>query len=538
MKRSAELALTAAALGVALVVLLRPLFAVRYPAMTDLPFHAAHASVFRHHLDPSFHFAEQFELQPVAVPYLTHYLLGALLMLVLPAVPAIKLATAIVLGLVPLGVATLAWGMKKSPLLALGALPLVWCELSHWGFVNFVGALGLYAACLGLTMRAVEAPTTARRAWLGVALVLVLVTHPFRFPFAVLGVALTAISLTREAPRLRPLLTPLGVALSCFAVFWLHRPESIGAGASLGFEPARLAELSDHLLGAFDDPREALAATRHLEVLGVVALVSLLFALWDGPRRDEMRDVGPETEPHAKPGASTDAEARRFARATHLPVALSVAGFVLGYLVLPMEIGAWWYVYPREATAAVVLLPALLPDLPKPRWLRALLAGALGLSSLGAAEVVTSNYARFDATMRDFDAVVAELPQAPKLAYLVFDHTGSTRTQTPYIHLPAYVQAEKGGWLSFHFAVWGSSPIRYRDPAAPGAIVPPPVPRRFEWTPERFDLREHGRFFDWFLVRARFDPAPLFRPDPEIERVAHDGTWWLYARRSARSIPR
>jgi hypothetical protein len=516
-----ELALAAVAVVIGLVAVLRPLFLVRYPAMTDLPFHGASVAAFRHWFDPSYHFQDQFTLHPVAVPYLTHYVLGALFALVLPVVQATKLATAVVLGLVPVGVAVLAWGMKKSPLLGLGALPLVWCELTHWGFINFVGAIGLFAACLGLTMRLVDAPTQSRAFALGGSLLLVLVTHPFRFPFAVLAVALTAILLTRDRDRLRPLLLPVSLALSCFAAFYLSRPATMSDGVQLALSLERLGEIPEHLLGAFDDPRESVAAERHLEVLGLVALVGGLFASWDRPTREERaREEPPPT--------------RRYAIATHLAVILSIAGLMLGYLTLPMEIGAWWYVYPREVSAAAVLVPALVPDLPRPLWLRASLVAALGLSSLGASEVVADNYRRFDATTVDFDAVTAELPRAPKLAYLVFDHAGSTRTNTPYIHLPAWVQAERGGWLSFHFAALGGSPLRYRDPAETGAIVPPQVPSRFEWTPERFDMKRQGAFFDWFLVRSSFDPARMFRSDPNVERKAQQGKWWLYGRKRTR----
>src|SRR5690242_7703721 len=73
-------------------VVFAPLFAARYPPMTDLPFHAAQTAVFRHYADPSFHFREQFELHPLAVPYMSMYALGALFMRVMPAVPAVKLA--------------------------------------------------------------------------------------------------------------------------------------------------------------------------------------------------------------------------------------------------------------------------------------------------------------------------------------------------------------------------------------------------------------------------------------------------------------
>ena len=64
---------------------------VRYPPITDLPFHAAHTSTLRHYLDPAWHLREQFTLQPLSVPYLAMYLVGALLMLALPMLTAVKI---------------------------------------------------------------------------------------------------------------------------------------------------------------------------------------------------------------------------------------------------------------------------------------------------------------------------------------------------------------------------------------------------------------------------------------------------------------
>jgi hypothetical protein len=81
--------------------------------------------------------------------------------------------------------------------------------------------------------------------------------------------------------------------------------------------------------------------------------------------------------------------------------------------------------------------------------------------------------------------------------------------------------------------MWGASPLAYRSPSEAGALVPPKVPHRWEWRPELFNVKTHGAFFDWFLVRRRDAPDGLFRADPSIERVAHTGTWWLYRRHGA-----
>ena len=41
-----------------------PLFAVKYPAITDLPFHVAETAILRRYADETYHFKEQFVLQP------------------------------------------------------------------------------------------------------------------------------------------------------------------------------------------------------------------------------------------------------------------------------------------------------------------------------------------------------------------------------------------------------------------------------------------------------------------------------------------
>ncbi len=510
-------ALLAAAAGVALWAVVAPFAASRYPAMTDLPFHAAYTSTLRHYWDPSYHFQEQFELHPLAVPYLSMYVLGALLMLVLPAVVAVKTAAAVMVGLVPAGLAVMFHGMKKSPLLGLLGLGLCWCNLTEWGFLNFVGAIGLFTMSIGFTMLLVDRPTRGRQVALAVTLVALFFTHIFRYPFALCAVVGTAVVMYPATRRIRPIVAPMVPALALMGIWLVVRPKVLTVEMGpISFHTERLRELVDLLTGAFRDPAERKAFDGFFRVAFVVGGVSVvagaasafLGKARERPARTLAWDVGVTVVP------------------------LACAAVFLGlFLVLPMQMGAWWYVYPREATAAAMVALGAFPDLPRQPWLRVPLAAALALAGVASARVVVDNYARFDPATKDFAAIIEQIPRAPKLMYLIFDHGGSTRTTTPFIHLPAYVQAEKGGWLSFHFAVWGQTPINYRPRDEPGAVVPPAVPLRWEWTPQLFDVHKHGEFFDWFLVRQGYAPDRLFAADPTIERVDHQGTWWLYKRK-------
>lgn len=499
---------------------LAPLFAARYPPITDLPFHAAATSTFRHYLDPAWHFREQFTLAPLAVPYVSMYALGAVFALVLPMVTAVKLAAGVMLALLPAGLAVMFWGMKKSPLLGLAALPLCWCNLTHWGFFNFVGALGLFAMVIGLTLRALDRPSRGRQLALLGALVALFFTHIFRFPFALCAVAGTAFVMYPSTRRVRPVVLPLLVGLALMLVWLRVRTEALDASfGPLVVHRERMDELRGFLFGGLVDPAEARAVAQAFRLLVSVGSVSLALRALAWGR-----------------GTST-ARARRWAVGVVLvPLACTLV-FLGLFLWLPMQMGAWWYVYPREATATVFIALGLLPDLPRALLLRVPLAAALSYGGVGVARVVRDNYAFFAPQAEELATLVAKLPMAPKLLYLVLDHNGSTRTTTPYIHLPAWAQAEKGGWLSFHFAMWKATPVLYRNPDEPGAVVPPPVPLRWEWTPEAFRLDKHGAFFDWFLVRRRTPGDGLFVGDRSIERVGHSGTWWLYRRKGPAARP-
>ncbi len=519
-KNPTEAALVIVYLATCLYVIAAPLLASRYPAMTDLPFHAAQSSVIRHYFDDSYHFRDQFELHPLAVPYVTHYALTAFLMLFFSATTAIRLATGMLLALLPIGLSTLFMGMKKSPLFGIVGAGLIWCNLTHWGFINFVAALGLFAMALGLAMLVLDKPTRGRRVALALVLVLLFFTHVFRYPMTLVAVLGTGVLLYPATRRFRPILLPLLPSAALFVIWNFVRPPALAADLGpLKVATTRLSELSGLLFGGLADPAERVAVDDARTVLFLVGLVGGVATLLEaGYLRRRPREVA-------------------FAVGSTLVVVFSALGFLLLFLTLPMQMGDWWYVYPREATATVFIALALFPGLPKMKALRLPFFAALVAVIVPIATLVKGSYAAFGEETEDFYTITRQIPKAPKLLYLVFDHSGSSRSSTPFIHLPAYVQAEKGGWLSFHFAVWNASPVMYRDPSEPGAVVPPPVPKRWEWTPQRFEVRSHGPFFDWFLVRSKGGADRLFFNDNTIERVDHVGSWWLYRRKPGMAAP-
>lgn len=491
-----------------------PFFVCRFPPLTDFPFHAVGASIFRHHGDPAFAFDRQFELTPLTVPYCSLYALGAFFMLFTDAVVATKLAAAVLLSAVPIGLGTAAWGLRKSPWIGLAGAPFIWGHLTHWGFINFVSAIGIYLAVLGLSLRALTEPSRRTTALLVLSVVLLHFTHVFRVPFAILSMGVVLACLYPVTRRAAPVLVAMGVSLALFASFWLLKPSGLYAAPTFEFTLERLGDVPKYVFDSFEDPWERRTFYIHLAVVFVVSGVAIVLArgrAWSRAREDAWSDD------------------RAIALASHLAIALCALGVLASYLVLPIEIGLAWYIFPREATTLMLVSLALLPDLPRPPLARAGALLALGASLLVTTVRVSRAWHAFDEQTADFSEITRRIPRAPRLSYLVFDHRGTNKKVTPFLHLPAYVQAENGGFLSFHFAAFDASPFRYsrrRD-----AVVPPPFPRRWEFKPQLFEVRRDGAFFDWFLVRSEGDPSRWFAGDGSIELVEQRGRWWLYERR-------
>jgi hypothetical protein len=497
------------AVSAAAYVLAYPFSVVSYPPLVDLPFHAAGSSILRHYSDPSFHFQEQFRFEWLKVPYFTQHALGAAFALLFPIRIAVKLATVLCLATLPAGLALLCHGMKKSPYLGLFALPLVWNKLTHWGFVNFVAALGLSAAALGAALLVLDRPTRARRIELACLLVLVFATHVFRYPFTLAAVFGAALLLYPVTGRCKELLLPALPSLALFALWWLVKDPFSGPanlGFSLHFE--RLQETPSLLFDDFLSGEENRLALRSFGMLGLVGCMSFLLT------RLAARHAPPRSDSAFRTRAA-------------LAVAAVTGLYLLMFLTLPMSLGGWWYVYPREIVATLFMALALAPELPEGPRAKLLLLSAACLTAIGQARLVAESFRDFERQTTDFRQILAYIPKAPRLGYMMLDLSGTSLRVSPYLHLPAWVQAEKGGWLSFHFVSWNQWPIRYRTGSKD---VPPATPLRFEWLQSTFDLRTRGLFFDWFLVRSQSSPDRRFAVDPSLRRVAARGRFWLYRR--------
>jgi hypothetical protein len=149
--------------------------------------------------------------------------------------------------------------------------------------------------------------------------------------------------------------------------------------------------------------------------------------------------------------------------------------------------------------------------------------------NLWACNVHVEHVWAFDDEAGPVREIVAQAEPGQRMLGLVFDRGSRVVNHAPYLHFSQYYVVEQGGVASFSFVDFPQSPVQYRADAAP-----PRLPNRFEWTPERFRFREHGAYYDYFLVRdapRHRGSRPFGRDQRGVELVTREGAWSLYKKR-------
>jgi hypothetical protein len=456
------------------------------------------ASILLHWGDPGFAFAESFELDFTRTLYLLPYGVAVALAQLLPLAIAMRVLVFASVVAYPLGVLAVLRATGRPAWLALLALPFTYDRAFFWGFVNFELALGLALLAIAWLERDDGGPGRGLGlALLGVAITL---THVY-------GVALVAgwvlLGLVAgEARRFRarvPALLPLAAG----GVAWLALSARAEGRGELLFAPLRTRLLGyEHaVFGDYAGPGD--------EILWAVSLAALAFFClgnipWS-PRRWRAA-TGP----------------------VRVAFLLAALDFAL-YWVLPTHTETALFVHFRHGLLAVALLPLVASGAPlaaRPRTARAVLATV----ALATAAIHGSHLVRFDREARGFDAVLAHIPERPRLCMLSWDRNGGVVRTSPYHHFHAYALAARGGVIDFSFPeLFWNIPVRLR----PDSGVPR-VPAAWQWEPDHFDAERVGAFCDWVLVRRSRDgsggPERLDRFPYRL--VYAEPPWELYTRRA------
>lgn len=456
-----------------------------YWPLTDLPQHAAALSIFAHLGEPSWGFADQFEIH-WGTPYLLLYVTARPLVGLLGAVGALKVialvgVVALPLSLLPL----LRWaGLPRG--LSLFGFPLA-LGFSFWfGFLNFSLALPLGFLVLAAGLQTLEAPTLRRGAWLSLSLLGLSLAHGLAASFVAPTLVLFGLlSPGRLSHRLAGLAS-LGPTALALLLWGTQQSARLGDNNVFdgGWSTDRALDLPAMLLGVHQDDVLALAG-------GVLLLVAPL-ALGLRPSREPRRWV---------------------------PLGVSLLLFFL----FPFTMAGVSFLFQRFA---VFVPPALwialsgpaappLAPLRSPPVVALFAAIWVGLAGLRVRE--------FDAEARSFEPILEIMEPNRSVRPIFFTFASDALPGSlPYVHFAAYYQAAKGGRIGFSFARNYTSFIRYK----PGIDIG--MARDDEWHPERFSFEKEGRQYDYFLVRSRADVSARLFPPGAVVHARSSAKFHLY----------
>src|SRR5262249_5292910 len=151
----------------------------------------------------------------------------------------------------------------------------------------------------------------------------------------------------------------------------------------LGFHPERFGYVMEHLFGSYL-PYEALPPTP--ESIAEHRIAIRLFG-WAAIAIATAWLLG-RFERRSAPTAEDLAWSRNVSR---LPWVIA-AGLLLLYLTLPLEVGQWFYVYPREIVGIVLFLVAAAPEMPRRFAARAAVLVLLGFTVVPMARFVSARF--------------------------------------------------------------------------------------------------------------------------------------------------
>jgi len=476
---------------------LAPLFVTPFLPLHDLPGNVALACLMDDAMTPGSVAAEHYRVQWLPLPYTAFYALVWATTAAFGIVWGTKIAVAVIIVLLPLGLMKLCLVLDRDPLLGLAGFALAWCHNTLWGFMAYKLGLGLLPFALASAADAERPRELLTRSGWATALAL---THAQAFgtyglfaPFVAgrraTGRQRVIIYLASIAPGVL-LLLPWAVSRAIHGTSQLQPGQPLVEFDDFLYQLDRVETYSTVAL-----PGEWAFWSGNLAFVAIICLPVFAIVRWRESRRD----------PH------------------WLPLLVVFGLATLLYFATPMAI-AWpfsqWYIYPRFAVVMLMAAAVVPAGSFRRGWFLALVPVAVAIAGIGVA--TTQRFADFGRRARAFLPVIEATTPSPRLLPVTVHDSDPAIPLDPYNQFHSYIVAARGGYdpLLFDNA---NVPVVHRSEAT--------LPHTGWRETARTRLDLHGRHYSHILVQGRRrDPLPRQRvpPDMGLEVVIESGRWRLY----------
>ncbi|MFI5000309.1 MAG: hypothetical protein ACHQK9_10570 [Reyranellales bacterium] len=468
-------------------------FVPRLP-MTDLPQHAGQVALWHDML-----LGKSKWQSLLYINYFTPYLAGAGFALPLSFLMPVSAALKLVLTVAYYGFVAASVALRRrlggDPRLDWLFIPGFFGYAYAWGFYTFLVAVPIGMLFIVLAHRYAGRPTPILGAVLVLLDLVLFFSHGLVFLYAnCIGGVFLLLGRRRLAPLLVAMLPYAAVGLWCVA-YVLVRPRL--AGDSL-----------DDMLGTFGWDSSRL----NFLVLSIAWPVGDVDADWR---------LGPLVLLMLAAPIALGARLNRRDSSAFAPLLVTVLLWVL------VPFSGVWSLYQRFA---LFLLPfyAVIFRPPERVTRRVILWIWLPVVSWAFLAVHVERLFAFAKESAGFDEVLAVTEPGQRAFALIFDATSAAAGHdNPYLHLPLWYEAEKGGFVDFNFAVFPQEVVRYRPNRVPAAFKGPP----WAWRPGRhFDRKWlEDASYRYFFVRNTAPLPPAFFPaDCQPKLLKSAGSWSVF----------
>jgi len=481
--RSLDLAFCVCALAALL-----PIWTVKYLPMTDLPQHAAQIFMWSHINDPGLRLRDTYELNWFT-PYLLGYATVGVLGWLMPLFVALKVViTLSVLG-TPAALRHLLRTADANQWWSLLGFPAAFGFSFYWGFLNYLVAIPLGLLFLALVVRHGRSPSKRTSTLVATSALLLLVAHVL--VLGICGLAACCIVIANTSSRrermlrLLPLAAPV-LLVGAWSVTTRARESQVSVPTVWNVGLFRIFELPA-LIFAVPDRQQAVAAFGLAVGLAVIAGGRVARQRW-----------------------------------RWLPLVATLVVFLLA----PHRGFGTYFLYQRFAVW-VLLFGVLAIDADGKGLLRQkLFHVSLALLVVVWLMALAVRHQAVDVDARQFDGLLTKMEPNKRVLSLSFLRENERVIGAPFLHFPAWYQAEKGGVLGFSFAVFFPEIVRYRPGHAPRMTM------HLEWEPQLFQWARDGDY-DYFVVHAATDLGRVLfaRANAPVTLELQAGRWWLYRKR-------
>jgi hypothetical protein len=404
-----------------------------YLPLVDLPQHVALHAIWNHIDDPAFNLGGRFNVS-LATPYALPHLAAHAAARFLGPEGGLRLVLILSLIAFPLAALALLRAFQRPAEIALAAFPASLSFVYWYGFISYVMALPLILLGIALSRRC-AALGRPRDALLLAGLGLIAVaTHGFAFMVLAFLAGIAALATTRAISRLALIAAALCPGL-LWSLIWAARSASAVSAEPLpttwGFASDRMRFGLATIFGM-----HTLASRVWMVAAGVLCVLGV--ALW---RARASGEAGP-------------ASGRR-------ALGMVALAAIAAALLCPEVFMNTWGLWERIPPVAFVAVAGAVPWPVAPRARRWLATGLTAIAVFASATALRDGLV-FSRQAGGIRELAMQIPRGSRVMWSACGEERPWRRATPsFKHVGAYLQAERGGDLSYSFAHFQHMVVRY-----------------------------------------------------------------------------